>query len=159
MFTLVAAKCSGKLTRVLSPSLAIAGCPMAPNWPKVRISPPTRSCRTSMLRLAAAAGVNIALRSVYFSASRRSRALRATASDLSGGCAASREDTNRAAATAAIRLRNDNQSPAGGVVLQVPGVLELKCGGIEHINLKAGAVNIELISIARHSETESATAR
>src|SRR5260370_37502985 len=56
------------------------------------------------------------------------------------------------------RLRQDGDPRVGHVSVQIPRLLQFKRGGVVNLNFKAGAINIELLSVARHSEAEPAPA-
>ena len=56
-------------------------------------------------------------------------------------------------------LRQDRDSRVGNVVLQIPRLLPFERGGIVNLNFKTGAVDVQLLAVARHAETEARTAR
>ena len=69
-FTVTLSNCTGKLTSVFLPSLAVTGAPIVPNLPKLRTSAPGRSRRNCGVNVCLALGAAKALSSAYFSASK-----------------------------------------------------------------------------------------
>src|ERR1700733_4700036 len=56
-------------------------------------------------------------------------------------------------------LRQNCDARVSDVGVQIPGFLELERGGVVNFNFKASAVNVEFLTIARHSEAEACPAR
>ena len=43
--------------------------------------------------------------------------------------------------------------------MEIPGLLQFERGRIVNLNFKAGAINVQLLAVARHAETEARPAR